>query len=188
MSLALGFGAACKSLDRYLFSTKEYIANGRLGERFDTDDTTGKLVEKKSWDHVTEEQLRLCLQKSFSGNILQVPPAYSAISVNGRRLYDLARLGKTPEIAARPVSILKIELVASKLPDFTIKVECGSGTYMRSLIRDLGAQLGTVGVMTDLVRTKHGDFQMNDTLEIVDFSKKEKILEKLQNSNNAKFL
>lgn len=122
-----------------------------------------------AWEHVTLESIDAALP-SFRGTIQQVPPIYSAIRKGGKRLYEEARKGKTEEdleIEARPVEIYSLELVDREqtvLPKFHLDVECGGGTYIRSLVRDIAASLGTAATITQLERTKQGQFILDDAL------------------------
>ena len=100
---------------------------------------------------------------------MQVPPAYSAKSVDGKRAYDLARKGVMPELAARPVHIESIELLASNGAEFTLRIVCGGGTYIRALARDIAAALGTVAFMSELTRTRSGMFTLEDAVTMDDF-------------------
>ena len=132
---------------------KEYVAGLRLGLTTNTQDTTGEVVAECPVS-VTRAQLEDVLAR-FTGEIDQVPPMYSAVSVDGQRLYELARQGKTVERAARPVTILDLRLTAAEEEKntYTIDVTCTKGTYIRTLIHDLGQALGCGAVMTALQRT-----------------------------------
>ena len=164
--LVLGFGDACKRFEEYLKGTKEYISVGRLGVNHDTDDVWGKIIEEKPTDHVSIKKLEQILTH-YRGPIMQVPPRYSAISIDGVRMYKLAIKGKPqPEIPARPITIYELELRSANLPEFEIRALCSGGTYVRSLIRDIGKDLGTCASMVSLVRTRQGDFGLNDCLSL----------------------
>ena len=146
-------GGASKAVDLQLDHDKAYRAVLRLGQRTDTGDITGTVLETAP---VTagERELRAVLPQ-FVGKQMQVPPMYSAVSVDGQRLYELARQGKTVERAARPVTILDLRLTAAEEEKntYTIDVTCTKGTYIRTLIHDLGQALGCGAVMTALQRT-----------------------------------
>ena len=145
---------------------KAYIASFRLGMRTDTLDITGEVVETKSVDS-TAEQVREAL-KDFVGDISQLPPMYSAVSVNGQRLYDLARKGIEVERKSREVTVFSIEMLEEneEAGEYKIAVECSSGTYIRTLIDDLGIKLGCGAVMTALRRTKANGFSLEDAVTI----------------------
>jgi len=156
--LVLCFGRATKQVSQIMAWEKEYVATLKLGETTDTLDPTGKVTGKGAIPSVTVEQIRAVLQ-SFVGAIMQVPPMYSALKVGGKRLYELARSGKTIERSPRPVEIYRIELMDWQAPDeMTIRVVCGKGTYIRSLAADVAVKLGTVGYLTRLVRTRVGEY------------------------------
>ena len=146
-------GGASKAVDLQLNHDKAYRATLRLGARTDTGDSTGTVLETAPVTAGEKELLAVLPQ--FIGPQMQVPPMYSAVSVDGQRLYELARQGKTVERAARPVTILDLRLTAAEEEKntYTIDVTCTKGTYIRTLIHDLGQALGCGAVMTALQRT-----------------------------------
>lgn len=150
---------------------KAYIASFRLGVRTDTLDITGTVLETKPVE-ATAEQVKEAL-KEFEGDISQLPPMYSAVSVNGQRLYDLARKGIEVERKSREVTVFSIELISSKEEEaeYTISVECSSGTYIRTLIDDLGAKLGCGAVMTELRRTKANGFSLENAITVEELAR-----------------
>lgn len=146
-------GGATRFLDYLPDSNKRYLATFRLGETTDTQDCTGTVLTRRP---VTADRAAVeAALSAFRGQIMQVPPMYSAVSVDGQRLYELARQGKTVERAARPVTILDLRLTAAEeeKKTYTIDVTCTKGTYIRTLIHDLGQALGCGAVMTALQRT-----------------------------------
>ncbi|MCR4956030.1 MAG: tRNA pseudouridine(55) synthase TruB [Lachnospiraceae bacterium] len=145
-------------------SDKEYEAVLRLGMNTDTLDLSGTVLE--TFDvNVTEEQVRevIC---DFVGEIKQIPPMYSALKVNGKKLCDLARSGVNVERKARDITIYSIEILKMELPDITIKVACSKGTYIRSLCNDIGNKLGCGGVMAHLIRTKAAGYTLKDAYSL----------------------
>lgn len=178
--LVLGFGDACKKFPEYLRGKKEYVSVGRLGANHDTDDIWGKVIKEKSFDHVTLKDLERALEK-YKGTTMQIPPNYSAISINGQRMYRLAMKGKPmPDIPARSITISELELRSVNFPDFEIKALCSGGTYIRALIRDIGEDLGTCASMASLVRTIQCNFSLKDCIEIEDTKNIDFILNKLR--------
>lgn len=145
---------------------KAYIASFRLGTVTDTLDITGKVLETREVS-VNAEQVREKI-KDFIGDISQLPPMYSAVSVNGQRLYDLARQGIEVERKAREVTVFSIDIINEneQAGEYTISVECSSGTYIRTLIADLGEALGCGAVMTDLRRTKANGFDISQAVTL----------------------
>ncbi len=145
---------------------KAYIASFRLGTVTDTLDITGKVLETREVS-VNAEQVREKI-KDFIGDISQLPPMYSAVSVNGQRLYDLARQGIEVERKAREVTVFSIDIINEneQAGEYTIGVECSSGTYIRTLIADLGEALGCGAVMTDLRRTKANGFDISQAVTL----------------------
>lgn len=166
----VGIGEDCKKLSTFLHNVnKGYTVTGKLGVATDTLDGTGDVTEEKPWEHITRQDLEKVLV-DFHGEVTQVPPLYSALKVGGKRLSDRAReasaQGKACDVAPQPrqVTIHSISLTEFNPPHFTVKVLCGSGTYMRSLVRDIGTKLGTVAHMEHLHRTQHGPFSLDDAL------------------------
>ena len=177
--LPVAVGKATRLIE-FLLENKGYIATLEFGKISDTYDIEGN-VEEYSDAKVTEEQI-LCALEKFVGKIEQIPPAYSAVHYNGKRLYELAREGKIPEdIPKRTVFISKLNLLDFN-PDTNvarIEIECSKGTYVRSIVNDLGQILGCGAVMTDLVRTKSGLFEIGSSVPLdmfVDISDVEKYL------------
>ena len=154
--LPVVLGSATKLVDMLTDKRKEYIATLRLGITTDTLDITGTVLSETVPD-VSEGEVREAIL-SFIGPMLQTPPMYSAIKVNGRKLYELAREGIEIERQKRSIEIFDIKILDMSLPDIKIKVECSKGTYIRSLCADIGDKLSCGAVMTSLVRTKSGDF------------------------------
>ena len=154
--LPVVLGSATKLVDMLTDKRKEYIATLRLGITTDTLDITGTVLSE-TIPVVSEGEVREAIL-SFIGPMLQTPPMYSAIKVNGRKLYELAREGIEIERQKRSIEIFDIKILDMSLPDIKIKVECSKGTYIRSLCADIGDKLSCGAVMTSLVRTKSGDF------------------------------
>ncbi len=166
--LPICVGKATRIADLLSGEIKTYRAQMKLGEETDTLDQTGTVVRRADpavLDCLTEEQVRGAVD-SFVGGYNQVPPMYSARHVQGKRLYELAREGKSVERAAVPVRIDGIVIDEIRIPDITLTVTCGRGTYIRSLCADIGDQLGCGAVMTHLVRTRVGPFEIGDAMTI----------------------
>lgn len=162
--LPVMLGGATRFLDYLPDSDKGYRAGFMLGKTTDTLDITG-VVTAEYEVSVTDEQVRNVLEK-FRGVISQVPPMYSAVSVDGKRLYDLARQGIEVERQARQVEIKKLELVGCENGEYTIDVVCTKGTYIRTLIDDIGRELGCGAVMTSLTRTLAMGFTLEDSVTL----------------------
>ena len=167
--LPVFIGRATRAVQFAAESDKEYIAGLRLGVITNTQDTTGEVLEERPVD-VTGERLWAALGQ-FTGDILQVPPMYSAIKVGGKKLYELARKGKEVERAPRPVTIRALGLLGwpDAGEDFSLRVVCSKGTYVRTLCHDIGQALGCGGCMSSLRRVKAAGFTLEDavTLETV---------------------
>lgn len=157
-------GKATKLCDMLTDKDKVYECVMQLGVETDTYDMGGRILERKSVTS-TEAEVEEAIQ-SFVGDILQVPPMYSALKVNGKKLYELARAGKEVERKARPVSIFSIDILEMNLPQVTIRVHCGKGTYIRSLCHDVGEKLGCGCAMKSLIRTRVSMFDISDARTI----------------------
>jgi tRNA pseudouridine55 synthase len=155
--LVLCLGAATKLADRVQALGKSYETRIRLGATSDTDDADGEITSVPHGEPIPLDKLHNALT-TFSGTIRQTPPAYSAIKVDGQRSYDLARRGQAKELTARPVAIHRIELRKYDWPFVELTIECGKGTYIRSIARDLGQLLGVGGLVETLRRTRVGPF------------------------------
>lgn len=162
-------GRATKACDILPDHDKIYRAGFRLGVTTDTQDSTGTVTCERNAEGISAERIHEIL-KNFRGDIMQLPPMYSAVSVNGKRLYDLARQGIEVERDARPVTVYALELEeydeAEKCGVLT--VSCSKGTYIRTLINDIGEALGCGGIMTSLVRTAACGFTLADCVTIGD--------------------
>ena len=178
--LPICIGKATRLIE-YLDDDKEYLATVQFGKNTATYDLEGEITatfDKK----VTEEDVKNTL-KAFEGEISQIPPIYSAIKVNGKKLYDYARQGQDIEIKPRKVTISKIELkeFGKTSQSAKITVACSKGTYIRSIAYDLGAKLGCGGYLTALERTQAGKFQVNTTIKLEDLTEVSQIVENLIN-------
>ena len=148
---------------------KKYAASFRLGLQSSTEDIEGDVTELDDAPIIIEKQLSEALPE-FVGTIMQTPPNYSAIKVAGERAYKLARRGDDVELKPRPVEIKKLDLTSFSYPDFQLDIVCGSGTYVRSLGRDIGQALGSNAIMTSLVRTAIGKFEISNAIELDELS------------------
>lgn len=163
--LPIALGKATRLL-QYLRQDKAYRATIRLGISTATDDLEGETTATQPADWLSLEQVKSALAL-FQGTIQQVPPSYSAIQVQGKRLYDLARAGETIEVSARPVEVYNIEILdwrPGEFPELDVAIACGPGTYIRAIARDLGAALQTGGTLAALTRTQSCGFTFADSL------------------------
>ncbi len=174
-------GTATKACDIMPDNTKSYRAGFRLGEVTDTQDVTGEVLSRSDMA-VSEDMLRETVPH-FVGNIMQLPPMYSAVQVNGQRLYDLARKGVEVEREAREIQVSSIDIISydAEKREGVLDIACGKGTYIRTIINDIGEKLGCGGIMTSLVRTSSGGFTLADcfTFEQIQQAKDEDRLEEL---------
>ena len=164
--LPVCIGRATKVCDILTDKDKVYEAVMLLGVETDTQDTSGEVLKELPVE-VSEEAVKEAIL-SFVGEYAQVPPMYSALKVNGKKLYELAREGKTVERKARNVQIFSIEILEMDLPRVRMSVHCSKGTYIRTLCHDVGQKLGCGGCMDKLLRTKVGVFELADTLKLAE--------------------
>ncbi|MCC7370072.1 MAG: tRNA pseudouridine(55) synthase TruB [Chloroflexi bacterium] len=163
--LPLCVGRYTRLVELIADTEKGYHAEIELGARTSTDDAEGDVLERRPLPDLTAEQLDAALAP-FRGRISQTPPAFSAIKVAGQRAYDLARRGDAPELAAREVTVHRLELLGWQTPRLTVRVACSKGTYIRALARDLGASLGCGAHLTQLVRLWVGDFRLETAVSL----------------------
>lgn len=156
--LPVCLGSATKLCDMLTDWDKEYAAGLRLGLVTDTQDIWGNILKERPAD-VTEEQARSAIL-SFVGGYAQLPPMYSALKVDGKRLYELAREGKEVERKPRNIIIHELEILSMQLPEISLRVVCSKGTYIRTLCHDIGEKLGCGAVMSRLERTRTGSFTL----------------------------
>ena len=163
--LPICIGKATKLASLITDGQKQYIANVKFGATTTTQDHTGEILNKYKYLFNKEDVTNVV--NSFQGECLQVPPMYSAIRVDGRRLYELAREGKVVERKKRKIHIYNIEIIEwIDNEQITIKVDCSKGTYIRTLCEDIGQKLGYGAYMNGLVRTKSSDFNISDSIKI----------------------
>jgi tRNA pseudouridine55 synthase len=162
--LILCLGTATRISEYLLGGDKHYQAVARLGQTTTTYDAEGQFVEQGPVN-LALEQIESALPK-FRGTISQVPPAFSAVQVDGRRAYDLARRGEAPDLAPRSVTIHRLDLLSWQPPDLALSVACSAGTYIRSLAHDLGQALGCGGHLVALTRTAAGGFTLEDAHDL----------------------
>lgn len=175
--LPIAIGKATRLL-QYLPAGKSYRAIVRLGVQTTTDDLEGEILYSEPASDITLDRIREIIPQ-FIGQIVQTPPIYSAIKVNGQRLYKLARAGETGatvEIPARTVQIDKIDIChwqSGDFPEIELQIACGGGTYIRSIARDLGLKLGTRGVLVRLERTASCGFELADSITLAELEQQQ---------------
>ncbi|MCI5702133.1 MAG: tRNA pseudouridine(55) synthase TruB [Erysipelotrichaceae bacterium] len=199
--LVIGIGKGTKILDLLTMNTKEYIATSKIGIETDTLDISGNILNKTNDFSLKREELINTLN-SFIGSYYQEVPKYSAVKINGKKLYEYARNDLNVDLPKRLITIYKIELLEFNKNEFTFKVLASKGTYIRSLIRDIGIKLKLPMTMKELIRTKSGKFNLSDSYEISDDFKiipifealdypvikitDENLLKKIKNGNKIK--
>ncbi len=163
--LPVCLGRATKVCDMLTEKDKTYEAVLLLGKETDTQDISGTVLRVGETEGLTQEQVKDCVM-SFVGEYDQIPPMYSALKVNGKKLYELAREGKTIERKSRKVEIKEIRILEMALPRVRMEVSCSKGTYIRTLCHDIGEKLGCFGCMESLLSTKVGRFVIESSLKL----------------------
>ena len=163
--LILLTGKATKRSNEFLKLDKWYEATIRLGAESTTGDVEGEISETTGVSEVHIDAVKAALEK-FTGKIEQKVPQYSAVKINGRRAYDLARKGVEVEMPTRKVEVYALELVSYKWPDLKIRCHVSSGTYIRALGKDIGKELGVGGYLTELRRTRVGEYKVEDAKKL----------------------
>ena len=170
-------GRATRGVEFFEHAEKTYETVLRLGLTTDTEDISGTVLTEQD-AFVTGEELEAVLEK-FRGDILQVPPMYSALKINGQKLVDLARTGKTVERQPRPITIHELTLVGMEAEGIRLRVRCSKGTYIRTLCKDIGEALGCGGCMAALRRVQAGEYTIDEAvplLQLLDEAESEKYL------------
>lgn len=173
-------GKATRIIEYYDRDSKSYHASMKLGIRTDTLDITGRILETSGYEEVSEKAVREAF-KAYTGNVRQIPPKYSALKINGKRAYDLAREGKDFEIKPREIIIYDNEVTRIDLErgEIEFDVTCSKGTYIRTICDDIGSDLGCGAVMTALTRTASGYFRIEDSYTVEEIMEAEDPLVKL---------
>ena len=178
--LPIFIGTATKACDMLPDNDKAYIAEFKLGIKTDTEDITGKVIKQDENVSVKKDDI-LSVIPLFTGEIMQIPPMYSAVSVGGKRLYELARKGIEVEREARKITIYKLSLESFDEEEKTGKlyIECSKGTYIRTLISDIAEKAGSIATMTSLIRVKASGFSLSECITLDELSTMEDPYEKL---------
>ena len=170
--LVLLLGSATKLAQTFSSCDKAYFGTLRLGLQTDSQDITGKVLEERDWTGVSNSSIEEAFQ-TFLGEIEQIPPMVSALKRDGVRLYKLARAGKTVDRLPRKVTIQEFRIEAIQLPEIRFYARVSKGTYLRTLVNDLGERLGTFATLSELRRVKSGAFSIEDATTIAELKKME---------------
>lgn len=165
--LILCSGKLTKSIETYQAQVKEYTGKLILGKTTPSFDLETEVDHEYPTEHIKKDMLA-SVKESFMGKIQQIPPVFSAIKVNGKRAYESAREGKEIELKSREVEISLFEIDDVNFPEISFKIVCSKGTYIRSIVRDFGQRLDSGAYMSELRRTKIGDFSVDDALSVED--------------------
>lgn len=158
-------GRFTRRIEELQNGSKEYVATIRLGATTPSYDLETEIDKEYEWRHVTREMVEAALP-GFTGKIMQVPPVFSAVKVDGKRAYSLARKGKDVTLKAKPLEIREMELLDCSLPDVSVRIVCSKGTYIRAIARDLGEALGSGAHLVGLRRTRVGDIPVTACMNI----------------------
>lgn len=158
-------GRSTRDIERLQNGTKEYKATIRLGATTPSFDLETEIDSVYPYEHITIDMVKEVLPR-FIGHIMQVPPVYSAVKVEGKRAYKYARKGKEVELKAKPLVIEELELLPSELPELRLRIVCSKGTYIRALTRDIGVALQSGAHLTALCRTRVGDIRLENCLTV----------------------
>lgn len=161
-------GKATKRIEEFQYHTKEYVATLQLGATTPSYDLEKEIDATYPTEHITRELVEETLQR-FVGAIEQIPPAFSACKVDGKRAYELARKGDEVQLKPKTLVIDEIELLECNLPEIKIRVVCSKGTYIRALARDIGEALESGAHLTGLIRTRVGDVKLENCMKVDDF-------------------
>ena len=161
-------GRLTKNINEYMAQEKEYTGTFTLGATTPTYDLESKPENFLPFENITEEQIQN-VSKQFCGDIMQVPPAHSAIKKEGKRVYELARGGKEVKLDPRKIFIKEFQITKIELPTVEFRVACSTGTYIRSLANDFGRALGCGAYLSSLCRTRIGTFKLDDALTVEEF-------------------
>lgn len=162
--LILCSGRATKSISQLQEMPKTYVAEITFGSSTPSYDAESEIDNTAEWKHITLDGIQTILESDFTGEIQQIPPMYSALKRDGKRLYELARRGETIELQPRPVTIHKHKIISFEENKLQIEIECSKGTYIRSIANDLGIALNSLGHLSALERTKIGEFTSQKAL------------------------
>lgn len=160
-------GKYTKLQEKFMKQDKVYLATIKLGIRTDSGDLDGKIISQSDYSHIKKIDIKKALN-SFVGKISQIPPMYSALKVNGKKLYELARKGITIERKPREITIYNIDFLDFKKDTFSIRIKCSSGTYIRTLAEDIGKKINTDTVLINLVREEIGNYKISSAVNIDD--------------------
>lgn len=158
-------GRATRKIEELQNGSKEYVAQLTLGATTPSFDLETEVDAIFPWEHITRESVEEVLPR-FTGRVMQVPPVFSAVKVDGKRAYNLARKGKEVELKAKPLEIKELEIVSFEPPLLTVRVVCSKGTYIRALARDIGEALQSGAHLSGLKRTRVGDVRIEDCLSV----------------------
>ena len=163
--LVICIGDATRLSDYVMHRQKTYLAKIKFGESTETYDAEGEIIAKKDASHLIQADIEAILPQ-FTGDIQQIPPMYSALKRDGKKLYDLARAGETITLEPRPVTIHQLTITQFNSPIAEIEIRCGAGTYIRSLAHDMGQALGVGAHLAGLVRVSSGRFELSESYEL----------------------
>lgn len=167
--LVICTGKATRTVSQIQDGEKEYTTTIKFGESTPSYDGAMPADDTAPWQHITLSQIELIIEENFLGTITQMPPVYSAIRVEGERLYKKARRGEKVNLPPRQVSVNSIEILDHRLPQLDLKITCEKGTYIRSIVHELGQAVDSLAYVTSLRRTRIGNFRVEDAVTPFEF-------------------
>lgn len=167
--LIILLGKGTKLMSKFLLFEKEYIVKAEFGYETDTQDIDGKIVEQKNVEKISKGNMKKVLKKEYIGNIQQIPPIFSAKKVNGEKAYSLARKGKEVVLPSKEITVKEFKILKYDWPFVEFRIKCSSGTYVRTLVKDLGRSLNSLATAVELRRTKIGDFNVKTAIPVDEF-------------------
>ena len=176
--MVVAIGKATRLLPYFLGGDKAYDADIRFGQRTRSDDAESEVIEEAPWTHIQRADIEAALEK-FRGNVMQVPPAFSALHVDGKRAYELARKDVEVRLDPRPVTFYGFDILSYEAPVLRLHVACSGGTYIRSLARDLGMALGSCAHLCGLRRTQSSAFHLENAIELEKIDDVSQVIEKI---------
>ncbi len=176
-------GKATKRIEEFMGLEKEYMATIKLGETTPSFDLETEVDGVFPFEHITQAQLETIIKEKFLGEVEQVPPVFSAIKLNGKRAYDLARQGQEVDIKSRMVRIYSIDIESFELPYVVLRICCGKGTYIRSLARDLGVALHSGGHLVKLVRTRIGEWTLRESVFLAELGNQFEVIKAMNGAH-----
>jgi len=168
--LIILLGKGTKLMSKFLITKKEYIVKAEFGYETDTQDKDGDIIERKSGKRISRRKIKEKIKRSFLGRYDQIPPMFSAKRISGKRAYNLAREGEKVNLPSKKIEVEEFKILKYRWPFVEFRIKCSSGTYVRTLVRDLAKSLDSLATAVELRRTRIGNFDVKFSIPVDDFS------------------